>query len=56
MRGREDNMEEQPYINLPRVDFNGGAGSLNPLNRETRYKPYAEKNKTNREETEREQA
>lgn len=36
-------MCDKPYVNLPVVDFDGGAGSSNPLNRETRYKPYVEK-------------
>ncbi|HMM31948.1 MAG TPA: hypothetical protein PKB13_09255 [Clostridia bacterium] len=43
-------MSDKAYVNLPVVDFNGGAGSNNPLNRETRYKPYAEKIRANREE------
>ena len=46
---------KQEYVNLPAQDFNGGAGTGNPLNRETRYKPYAEKNRMNREEKTHEQ-
>ncbi|HWS29176.1 MAG TPA: hypothetical protein VN512_03570 [Clostridia bacterium] len=43
-------MREEPYVNLPVVDFDGGAGSGSPLNRETRYKPYTETIRANREE------
>lgn len=43
-------MSDKAYVNLPSVDFNGGAGSNNPLNRETRYKPYVEKLHANKEE------
>ncbi|MCE5234644.1 MAG: hypothetical protein ABFC62_05170 [Clostridiaceae bacterium] len=48
-------MCDKPYANLPAVDFDGGAGSNGPLNRETRYKPYAEKIRTNKEEKKLEQ-
>ncbi|HWR18286.1 MAG TPA: hypothetical protein VN608_01595 [Clostridia bacterium] len=43
-------MHEQPFVNLPVVDFDSGAGSGTPLNRETRYKPYTEKIHANRED------
>lgn len=45
-------MCDKPYVNLPAVDFDGGAGSNGPLNRETRYKPYTEKIRADREEKE----
>lgn len=31
-------MEKGPYNKLPRVDLHGGAGSMGPTDRETRYK------------------